>query len=162
MHRKAGQDVVNRSRRHYNNGESPSYCEEFSSSCSNDDSVPAPDPLRITRRNYLVGHLLTQKKRHAAARGGKRDITSLQEMWLSHCRQAASFYTPSMWRVLHAVKNEAKTTQSPRHSLRCCPHVEGCCQQDKGICGLVQGDRSTRKFRNLSGRSIAERCDKCE
>ena len=112
MHRKAGQDVVNRSRRHYNNGESPSSCEEFSSSCSNDDSVPAPDPLIITRRNYLVGHLLTQKKRHAAARGGKRDIASLQEMWLSHCRQAASFYTPSMWRVLHAVKNEAKTTQS--------------------------------------------------
>ena len=115
MHRKAGQDVVNRSRRHRaaeNNEESPSSCEEFSSSCSHDDSVPAPDPLIITRRNYLVGHLLTQKKRHAAARGGKRDIASLQEMWLSHCRQAASFYTPSMWRVLHAVKNEAKTTQS--------------------------------------------------
>lgn len=121
MHRKAGQSVMNKRHRAVTNNSNTSDSSDSSDSqqespessdSQQEPDIPAPDPLQITRRKNLVGHLVTQKKRHAAARDGKRDIASLQAMWYNHAREASKLYTPSMWRVLFAVKNESKTTQS--------------------------------------------------
>ena len=102
MHRKAGANV----------GKVRTKETARSVSESPEDDTALPTALTITRRKNIVGHVLTQKKRHAPPRAQARDIASMQEMWLDHARAASQLYTPSMWRVLYAVRNEAKTTQS--------------------------------------------------
>lgn len=121
MHRKAGQTVRfnnNRHRAANNNAadnDAPGNNDTSDPDASDSQEASHEEPvqiLQITRRKCLVGHLIQQKKRHAAPGLGKRDVACLQEMWCNHARQAAKLYTPSMWRVLFAVRTAAKTVQS--------------------------------------------------
>ena len=83
-----------------------------------DDDADSPeihrsvDPLQITRRDTLYGHVRCQRKRHVRTGGVPRGVADLQTLWLEYASHAAALFPPSMWRVLHAVRNESKTTQS--------------------------------------------------
>lgn len=106
MHRKAGRSVANRriNKASSANDEVP----------SDSDSVTTPDPEAIIiarRKPFFFGHVRSQKKR-ITSHGQPRDVASLQTMWYNHAASAAELYPSSMWRVLHAVRKEAKTTQS--------------------------------------------------
>ena len=85
------------------------------------------DPLTITRRKSLHGHERPQRKRHRDTRGVPRDVhgLQLQATWHQYASNAADLYTPSMWRVLHAMKNESKATQS-RVLLACQRMLRPC------------------------------------
>ena len=72
----------------------------------------AVDPLQITRRGTLYGHVRCQRKRHMRSGGIPRAVADLQTMWLDYASHAADLFPPNMWRVLYAVRNESKTTQS--------------------------------------------------
>ena len=52
---------------------------------------------------------------------GTRDVTAVQQLWQEHARAAADLYPKTVWKVLHAVKHEAKQTQS--NVLRACAHL---------------------------------------
>lgn len=70
------------------------------------------DPLEITRRRHLQGHIRVHRNRSTTAVDDARDVASLQTLWQNYAQDASHLYTRSMWRVLHAVRKESKVTQS--------------------------------------------------
>ena len=126
MYRKAGQFVTNKAP-----VDSDATADDDSSSTTDEDSttddstadstadhsalatqIARVHPLTITRRKSMHGHERPQRKRHRSTRGVPRDVRAQQASWYQYASNAAALYTPSMWRVLHAMKNESKATQS--------------------------------------------------
>ena len=75
-------------------------------------------PLQITRRRILQGHLRVQRNRHQPPTDGTRRVAQTQRLWQEHALAASELYPRSLWRVLYAVRDESKVTQS--HVLAAC------------------------------------------
>ena len=83
-------------------------------------AITQVSPLQISRRRAMQGHFRAQRNRRQPPTDGTRDVAGLQRLWQDHAAQASELYARSVWRVLYAVRNESKVTQS---------NVLGACQK---------------------------------
>lgn len=79
------------------------------------ETTTAPSTLEITRRFFSFG---AERNRNAAINvrrhdcKSSRDITALQELWDDYAARAGKLFSPTVWRLLHAVLDTSKSTQS--------------------------------------------------
>ena len=75
-------------------------------------AIKRVSPVQISRRRAMQGHFRVQRNRRQPPTDGTRDVAGLQRLWQDHAAQASELYPRSVWRVLYAVRNESKVTQS--------------------------------------------------
>ena len=82
--------------------------------------------LDVTRRQQDFGVIreAAGQQNSGAIReagGTPRDVAALQTLWQEHAANAEALYPSSMWRLLHAVREETIKTQT--NVLRACRHL---------------------------------------
>ena len=98
-----------------------------SSELSCEESSTEDIGVIVSRRKHGYGDIgPTTPVRQVQRLAATRDIAAHQRLWISHCLNASKLYAKSLWRVLHAVRTQAKTTQDA--VLQACsvmlPHSE--------------------------------------
>ena len=76
------------------------------------EAIRQVSPLQISRRRVIQGHFRPRRNRLQPPTDDTRDVAQLQRLWQEHAAEASELYPRSVWRVLYAVRNESKVTQS--------------------------------------------------